>query len=208
MWFFSKNEKIFSKKTIEELKTETEVLLIDDKKLELIEIIEKEGWKIRYIPDLDGYDNQYLKTAHILCIDIIGVGKKLKCKDGMELVKNIKDRYPNLKVILYSSNSQHDIFDASVDIVDMRLYKDGQPFPFLKGIKALAEEIFDWDSCTKKVYEKYEKEFGIKISYEQFEKKMRKLVSRNKLDSESIKKLLNCGKIGIEIYSAYANFSS
>lgn len=208
MFFRNKNKKIFSKKTEEELKKDTEVLVIDDKKFELIDTIEKEGWKIKYLNDLDSYNNQYLQSADILCIDIIGVGKKLKCKDGMELVKNIKVHYPNLKIILYSSNSQHDIFDEILILVNRRIYKDGQPYPFLKAIKELSEEIFDWDACIKYTYEKYKKEFGINISYDQFEKKMKKLVNKNRLNDENVSKILYCGKIAVDIILAFKNFTN
>ncbi|MFA6354796.1 MAG: hypothetical protein WCX12_03905 [Candidatus Paceibacterota bacterium] len=197
---------MFSKKSEDELKRDTEILVIDDKKIELIRAIEKEGWKIKYLPDLDSYSNQYLKSSHILCIDILGVGKQLKCKDGMELVKNIKTHYPNIKIILYSSTSEHDIFDEILDIVDERIHKDGQPFPFLKAIKTLSANTFDWSSCTKSTYDKFKTEFGVEISYEEFEKKMRKLVEKKKLNNEDVAKILSCGKIGIEIVSVLSKF--
>ena len=126
MWPFKKKKiKKFLKKSIPELKDKTRVLLIDDEETSLVESLKAEGWHVKYLPDLDRYNNTDLRDAHIVCIDIKGVGKKLNIKEeGLGLVRNIKEKYPEKRIILCSSISSHDIFDNAIDLVQSYLDKE------------------------------------------------------------------------------------
>src|SRR5690606_18315217 len=113
MWLFkSKKRKKFQSKSLAELKARTRILLIDDEETNLVESLRAEGWHVKYLPDLDRYNNTDLVDAHIVCVDIKGVGKILNIpEEGLGLVKNIKEKYPQKKIILCSSVNSHDIFD-------------------------------------------------------------------------------------------------
>lgn len=188
---FFKKKHSFVKKTKTELKELTRILFIDDQEFDLLESIKQEGWRVNHIKDLDKFDNTLLKDAHIICVDVLGIGEKLNYKDGgLGLVKDIKKEYPNKKIILYSSVASHDIFDEAIDLVDRKVHKDGKLYPFLNAIEELSYKVFDWDSSIKDVYYKYKHEFGDDLSLEEFNKKMKKSFNRfNELDTNKIIKI-------------------
>lgn len=189
-----KDKKRFIQKSLPELKDKTRILFIDDEETALVESLKSEGWHVKYMEDLDRYSNVDLKDAHIVCIDIKGVGKKLNIpEEGLGLVRNIKERYPEKKIILHSSYSSHDIFDNAIDIVDKKIYKDGQTHPFDSAIQELAYKLFDWDSLIKEIYFKYKGEFGVDITLEDFSKKMKSAINGNEIDVERILKITLAG---------------
>lgn len=196
MWnpFKKKQNKRFSKKSIPELKDKTRILLIDDEETDLVESLKSEGWHIKYMADLDKYNNTDLKDAHIVCVDIKGVGKKLNIKEeGLGLVRNIKEKYPEKRIILCSSVSSHDIFDNAIDLVDKKVFKNGQTHPFDSAIQELALKLFDWDSLMKEIYFKYKSEFGVEISLEEFTTKMKSVIDGNEIDTDKILKVTLAG---------------
>jgi hypothetical protein len=196
MWnpFKRKHYKKFLKKSLPELKDKTRILLIDDEETGLVESLKGEGWHIKYLPDLDKYNNTDLKDAHIVCIDIKGVGKKLNIKEeGLGLVRNIKEKYPEKRIILCSSVSSHDIFDNAIDLVDKKVYKDGQTHPFDSAIEELSYKLFDWDTLIKEIYFKYKSDFGLEVSLEDFSKKMKTAIDGKEIDVEKILKITASG---------------
>ena len=181
--------KWFEHKSLSEIKHLARILVIDDREPKLVEDLTKEGWRVNYIADLSSYDSTPLIDSHVICLDIMNVGKELRCDSGLGLVKGIKGKYPEKKILLYSSVQAHNIFDDAIDMVDKRLFKDGQPYQFVKAVEDLAYEVFDWNKCINQVYLKYKNEFGISVSYEEFEKKLRKAVSTNgEIDIDEIAK--------------------
>jgi len=192
---FKKNkDKKFLKKSLPELKDKTRILLIDDEETNLVESLKGEGWHIKYMADLDKYNNTDLKDAHIVCVDIKGVGKTLNIKDeGLGLIRNIKEKYPEKKIILCSSFSSHDIFDNAIDLVDKKVYKDGQTHPFDSAIEELSYKLFDWDSLIREIYFKYKSDFGLEISIEEFNAKMKTAIDGNEIDVDKILKITAAG---------------
>ncbi len=212
MWnpFKKSKSKKFLKKSLPELKDKTRVLMIDDEETSLVESLKGEGWHIKYMADLDRYTNTDLIDAHIVCVDIKGVGKKLNIKEeGLGLVRNIKEKYPEKRIILCSSVSTHDIFDDAIDLVDKKVYKDGQTHPFDSAIEELSYKIFDWDSLVKEIYFKYKSEFGLEISLEDFNSKMKSAIDGNEIDVEKILKITAAGmKVAAGIKTLLLNFAS
>jgi hypothetical protein len=196
MWnlFKKSKKKKFAKKSLPELKDRTRILLIDDEETSLVESLKGEGWHIKYMADLDKYNNTDLKDAHIVCVDIKGVGKKLNIKEeGLGLVRNIKEKYPEKRIILCSSISTHDIFDNAIDLVDKKVYKDGQTHPFDSAIEELSYKLFDWDSLIKEIYFKYKSDFGVDLSLEEFSSKMKTAIDGDEIDVEKILKITSAG---------------
>jgi hypothetical protein len=175
VWF--KNKTHFRKKGLAEVKDLARILVIDDRRPQLVDDLHREGWRVKYIPDLDSYHTTDLVDSHVICLDILGVGVALRCANGLELVKGIKGEYPEKKILLYSSVPTHNIFDDSIDLVDKRLFKDGQPYTFIKAVEELSFQSLDWIECARSVYSKFSSEFGSQLSFEDFEKKLRRTVS-------------------------------
>lgn len=208
---FKKNkDKKFLKKSLPELKDKTRILLIDDEETNLVESLKGEGWHIKYMADLDKYNNTDLKDAHIVCVDIKGVGKILNIKDeGLGLIRNIKEKYPEKRIILCSSFSSHDIFDNAIDLVDKKVYKDGQTHPFDSAIEELSYKLFDWDSLIREIYFKYKSDFGLEISIEEFNAKMKTAIDGNEIDVEKILKITAAGmKVAAGIKTILIHFVS
>jgi len=175
----------------EELKRKVRVLIIDDKKNLLDKNLKKHGWSADYIKDLDSYTQTELKNSDIICIDINGVGSKLVPDEGgMGLVKPIKELYPSKKIILYSSEKAHNIFSESLDLIDRRLYKTGEIYPFLSAIEELAEEIYNWDTCVGYIYEKFKANFNHPLTFEEFKSQLESLGQSGILDESKIKGLI------------------
>ena len=192
--FKKKKNKRFLKKSLADLKDKTRILFIDDRDTDLVSALQKEGWRVKYVDDLDSYNNTDLVDSQIICSDIKGVGIKLNVQgEGLGLVKAIKAKYPEKKIVLYSSISSHDIFDNAIDLVDKKLFKDGQVHPFDAAITELSEKLFDWDTVVKDIYFRYRSEFGVELSLTEFNKKMQTTLNGNEIDTEKIVKLTSAG---------------
>lgn len=190
MFFRLKNKSIFKPIDEAQLKARTRILFIDDSRPDVIESLSNEGWRIKHIYDLDRLDNTELIDSHIVCIDIKGVGVQLGFKhEGLDVVKAIKEQYPNKRIILYSSIASHDIFHEALRYVDKRVYKDGQAYPFLKAIRDIAKQLFDWDEMITDIYNKYRTNFSVDITRDEFSKKMRKAICGNSFDLKTIVKI-------------------
>ncbi len=109
------------------------------------------------------------------------------------MVRNIKEKYPEKRIILCSSVNTHDIFDNAIDLVDKKVYKDGQTHPFDSAIEELSYKIFDWDSLIKEIYFRFKSDFGLEISLEDFNSKMKAAIDGNEIDIEKILKITAAG---------------
>ena len=192
--FKKKKKKRFEKKSLAELKDKTRILFIDDRETDLVTALQNEGWRVKYMDDLDSYNNTDLIDSQIICCDINGVGIKLNVHgEGLGLVKAIKTKFPEKKIILYSAISSHDIFDDAIDLVDKKLFKDGQVHPYDAAITELSEKSYDWDSIIKDVYFRYRSEFGIELSLTEFSDKMKGAINGSEIDINKIVKLTSAG---------------
>jgi DNA-binding NtrC family response regulator len=181
-WKFSKQRKR-REVTLEDIKSSSKVLIIDDEEpTELRELLSKEGWKNYYLPDLDSLSNRRLVESQVVCIDIMGVGKKLQCDNGMGLVKSIKEKHPGKKIILYSSVAQQDIFNEALDFVDKRLRKQASLLPFSAAVEEMARKTFDLDAAIQYAYEKLNQNLGTLISQEDFSLAIRKSAKNSTFD--------------------------
>ena len=192
---FNRHQKrVTAPRSVSEVKQLARVLVIDDRKPQLVQDLANEGWRVRYLSDLDKFDNTELLDSHILCLDIVGVGKKLRYPDGMGLVEGLKDHYPGKRVLLYSSVREHDIFDEAIDLVDARVYKDGQPYQFISTVEQLALQAFDWQHCVEAIYQRYKVNMGKEMSFQEFEKQFRKCIQRSgELDNQRVAKFTLVG---------------
>ena len=203
--------KFFRKKvpeplSVTQLKKVTKVLIIDDEEPnELRDLLKKEGWKNYYLNDLDALSNKKLVDSHIVCIDIMGVGKKLQVGDGMGLVKHIKEKYPEKKIILYSSVSKQDIFSDALDYVDKRLRKEASLVPFSTAIEEMAANTFSWDETIKYAFLKVKDLLGETVEYEQFRIAAEKSISKKGWDS---KKFMKTSGVGLDVASKIASLVS
>nr|WP_315141181.1 response regulator [uncultured Flavobacterium sp.] len=129
---------------IEKLRKSTSILFIDDDtKFKVVKILVNEGWiNTKSITDLKSYNDDIIKSSDIVFVDVQGVGKILECKDeGLGLALNIKSKYSNKKVVIYSAVQIHNVFHDAIQKVDFLLSKDAEPYEFISLIERFSKEL-------------------------------------------------------------------
>lgn len=130
-----------------EIKNACRVLFIDNEKFKTVERLRlNDGWRnTAWIKDVESFDQPEIVNAHVIFIDIQGVGKKLCPNDeGLGLITAIKERYPDKKVIMYSAEQQGKIdgLHKAADIVDGRLSKTADHYEFQKKLEKWLRKLF------------------------------------------------------------------
>ena len=155
--FFEEKKIIFHKFTIEEIQKRVNILIIDDDNDSLFDLknILQKNWHVKSIDDLHDYNSKNLKNAHIVCIDIHGVGKKMGHSNGVKLLQGIAEKYPNKKLILYSAVSSFDnIFEKALEFADKSVSKNNIP-EFMATVESLAKDLFSVEKCISSLYSNF-----------------------------------------------------
>jgi hypothetical protein len=129
---------------IDKLRKSTAILFIDDDtKFKVVKILVNEGWiNTKSITDLKSYNDDVIKNSDIVFVDVQGVGKILECKDeGLGLALNIKSKYSDKKVVIYSAVQIHNVFHDAIQKVDFLLSKDAEPYEFISLIERFSKEL-------------------------------------------------------------------
>jgi hypothetical protein len=129
---------------IDKLRKSTTILFIDDDtKFKVVKILVNEGWiNTKSITDLKSYNDDVIKNSDIVFVDVQGVGKILECKDeGLGLALNIKSKYSDKKVVIYSAVQIHNVFHDAIQKVDFLLSKDAEPYEFISLIERFSKEL-------------------------------------------------------------------
>ena len=130
--------------SIEELMLFTFILFIDDESFNVIDTLKNHGWKqTKLIKDVKSLNDDRVVQAHIIFVDINGVGKTLfPEKEGIGLASALKQRYPEKKIVIYSATRAGDRFDEELQGVDYRLAKNAEPYRFVQLVEKFAREIY------------------------------------------------------------------
>lgn len=193
-FLFNRKEKL-PRRNLEDIKNICKVLFIDDKKFRVIDILKNANWAdVRWVKDIDSMDQPELKEAHILFVDIQGVGKKLNFQDeGLGLIVAIKNKYPYKKIIVYSSedHGQINAFHEGINLADSRLRKNADPYQFQMKLEHYAKEAFCLDNCIIRIKEMIHNEFGISLDDKDIMKNIIKIQKTNNYDETNIAKIFN-----------------
>lgn len=122
----------------------TNILFVDDDtKFKIIKILNVAGWiNTKIVKDVFNPDSDLVKNSHILFVDINGVGIKMGFSDeGLGLANYLKKKYPEKKVILYSTESGGNRFHEALRNVDDFLYKNADPSEFQEIIEQFSAEV-------------------------------------------------------------------
>lgn len=130
--------------TIDGQRAQTHILFIDNEDFKIVSIIKKAGWRnccqIKKVSDLNA---DKIQKAHIIFVDIKGVGEDLFGKDaGLGVAKSLKQKYPSKTIILYSAESNWNIFHEAISLVDERIEKNAKPIEFISLIETFADKIW------------------------------------------------------------------
>lgn len=191
----------FPNRTLEQLKISVNILFVDNEFYNLTtELKEKEGWRnIICVSDISSLTQFELVNAHIICLDIQGVGIELGFPDeGLGLIEAIHSRYPEKKIIMYSAEAQGkiDAFHPAEDCVDARLRKSANRYQFETQIERLAQEAFCLDACALSIQRLLKRELNTDMSIDDIKKGIEKLYSKGKADDFSVCKVFNLANAG------------
>jgi len=131
--------------TPEQRKALTSILFIDDKTdFKVVSILKRSGWKnTKIVKGVSGVDDKNIVNANICFVDINGVAAELFPEDqGLGLVAAIKDRHPEKKIVVYSSQREGDRFNELWDRADSKLPKDATPYEFENLVERFSEELY------------------------------------------------------------------
>lgn len=137
---FTKDQKI------DLMKQKINILFVDDDaKFNLVKILKDSGWcHTSTIKDIKSIDMPQVRNAHVLFIDIHGVGKLLHCKfEGLDLAQMVKQKYPEKTVVIYSAERQGDIFHEGIKLADYILEKNALPYQFQVIVEQSSVAIFE-----------------------------------------------------------------
>lgn len=122
-----------TKKKVLTNKNDTKILFVDDDAtFKIIDILKDARWKnTSIVDDIKDIDSLEVRNTDIFFIDIKGVALWLSEKQqGLALAEAIKDKYPNKKVVIYSSDSKGDRANPALQKVDWFLPKYAEPMYF------------------------------------------------------------------------------
>lgn len=203
MRLFHRNQnKIIPARSMDDLKRITKILFIDDQNFNYITALkEKDGWQnISRIADPTSISQTELREAHIIFVDIQGVGKKMGFEDeGLGLVQAIREHYPEKKIIMYSAENKGRIdgLHPAGNLVDFRLRKTASRYEFENAIERFAKEAFCLDNCVAHIRTVFQRELGISKTDEEIKSVIQMLYDNGKFrDTSSIAKAFSLTNIG------------
>lgn len=190
-----KETKKVPERSLDEIKNLCKILFIDDKSFPIIGMLEKNGWRnIQKVNDISGTDQQEVREAHILFIDIQGVGKKMKLPDeGLGLTVAIKKKYPNKKVIVYSAEDQGQVkaFHEGFELADSQLSKNAKSYEFQFRLEKFAKELFSLNECIERIKQELIKELGHSPQTEEIIQKIEHIYTDDNTSVQNIAKVFN-----------------
>lgn len=133
-----------TKEELDKRKKLTNVLFVDDDtKFKIIKILNIAGWvNTKIIKDVKNPDEEIVTNAHIIFVDINDVGIKMGFTDeGLGLAKYLKNKYPEKKVIIYSTDTSGNRFHPALREVDTFLPKNAEPYEFQEIIEQYSAEV-------------------------------------------------------------------
>lgn len=188
--------------TVDELKNVVRILFVDDKSvLKAKQLKEQDHWKnVIKIKDVNSLSQTEVKDAHIIFVDIQGVGKSMGFSDeGLGLIVALKKQYPDKKVVMYSAESQGqvDAFHEAANIVDGRLRKGADLYEFSSTAERLAQEAFCFDNCVKHIKDVLHYELNVDMSEDDIKKVVIHINDNNLFENEtSIAQAFNLSNVG------------
>lgn len=191
--YFFKPKAKFPNRSIEDIKQICRILFVDDRKFSVVDILAKSGWvNTKITKDVTSLDDTEIKDAHILFVDIQGVGKALQFKDeGLGLISALKDKYPNKKVVVYSSESAGDRFHQGLSKADARLSKNADPYEFQTLVEKFAKESFSLEECIGRIQKSLQIELGVPVEKDEIIRNLNKLYKNQSFAEFEITKVFN-----------------
>ncbi|MFN8776995.1 MAG: hypothetical protein ACK5XV_09530 [Flavobacteriales bacterium] len=184
-WFklFSRRKRQLPQRTDDEIKRIVNILFIDDQRFKIVDTLKRSGWpNVDRIQDVETLDDPKIKNAHILFVDIQGVGKKMQLKEeGLELIIALKSRYPYKRIIAYSAEHQGKVeaFHRALNFADSRLSKNASLYEFQTIIQRYSREILSHEYFISRLQEILRLEFNVSMERDELVSKLN-IIQRGK----------------------------
>lgn len=195
MFGLFRNKRKLPERSLDEIKQICKILFIDDKGFPVIDILKSSGWNnTKRIKDVDSLDQPDVREAHIMFVDIQGVGRKLRFHDeGLGLIVALKTKYPNKKVIAYSAEDQGQVqaFSDGINMADSRMSKNADPYQFQFLVEKFSKEAFSLNECIERIKQVLIKEIGRTEESDAILKKLDKVASGKNYSEAEIAKIFN-----------------
>lgn len=178
-------------RSLDDLKQTTDILFIDDNEgFQVVDILRRSGWiNTSSVRDISSLDSKEIRDAHIIFVDIHGVGKELDFEDeGLGLIPAVKDKYPYKKVVVYSAQSTGNRFHEGINKADAALEKNADPYKFQALVEEYSKEIFTVDECVSRLQKDLERHFGKRISEDKIERKIKRLAKTGNITEQGVQK--------------------
>ena len=185
-------------RSVQELKQLCRILFVDDGEFDVPEILINSGWRsTKKLVDVDSLDTPELLDAHIVFVDIAGVGKRMRFADeGLGLISALKQRYPLKKVVVYSAQRRGDRFHEGLSDADERLAKNADPFQFESLVESLAKETFSINGCIQSLKGILGKEFNLHLSDAEIDKVLRRIGRARDFSDSAVAKAFSLQSAG------------
>ena len=194
--FNRKKVKPLPKKNLDEVKRACRVLFIDDEKFKMVDRLRKDdGWQnTSWVKDVDSIYQPELRDAHVVFVDVQGVGKKLGFQDeGLGLIVAIRRQYPNKKIVMYSAerNEKIDAFHEAASMVDARLKKLSDRYYYESILEKVAMDAFSLESCILRLKSELYNNYGISMSDQDIETNLMKINAEDRISLDKVSRVFN-----------------
>ena len=173
---FFVRERAFEPLTDEQKKSLLKITFIDDKTIEIHETLKVNGWtNVNKILDPRSLTQDSIKSAHVIFVDIDGIGRKLNFPNqGLGLAQEIKRQYPTKKVVSYSRINEGDRLDPSLNYIDAIIRKNASVAEYIKLLEQYLDCFFTIEGAAKHISETLSKIYKSPISEDKVIKNLRR----------------------------------
>lgn len=144
--FFKKKEATRSPMEVQgsppKKKDDFQILFVDDEtSFKVVDILKAAGWtSTTIVRDVSTVDSGPVANAHLVFVDVQGVGQEMGFKEGgLGLTQAIKRRHPSKFVVIYSAETRGNRFHDALKLADNFLPKTSDPYQF----QLIVERFFD-----------------------------------------------------------------
>ncbi|MBI5214343.1 MAG: hypothetical protein HY960_01170 [Ignavibacteriae bacterium] len=180
-------------RNLDDLKQMVKIVFIDDKSFKVVDILKKAGWtNTSWLKDIHSLDFPEIVEAHIVFVDIQGVGQRLGFRDeGLGLISALRQKFPFKKLVVYSAERTGDRFHQGFSAADARIHKNADPFEFQSLVEQFSREAFSLTECVARLQKVLKNDFGVYLTEDQVIKNMTAIYKNGDLSSASIGNIFN-----------------
>jgi len=185
-----KHTQVLKEHDIKELRKKVTILIIDDNRPDVIDILKTHKFDVEYKADITSIND--VAAYDIILCDIRGVGKEFKSnKEGAYLIKEIKINYPSKIVITYTASTYDPTYNEYINLADDIIMKGVESDEWVKTIDDQIQKsinpIVQWEKVREKLLDE---DVRISLVCKLEDQYVKAINSRN---FESLKKL--CEKV-------------